>query len=173
MTLPLFLCLPLWASCPREKSKILFVPGFCRKSHTFRGETLSQGCFEVLPVYAPAARQSRSQMDKCCLLSSFVSIASPGRTDRGRHVTWFHTYLALRHRQEMRKKNPTEDFEWRNHKPRPSLQSTEKEHQTWTLCSLMPGTLRWSGYVKLIPTSSPSLWSMRGGQKGPGLILSL
>lgn len=70
-------------------------------------------------------------------------------------------------------KNHTEDFERRNCKPRPSLQSIEKEHQTWTLCFLMPGTLRWNGCVKLIPTSSSSLWSMRGGQRAPGLILRL
>lgn len=68
ITLPLFLCLPPWASCPRENSKILFVPGFCRKSHTFRGKTLSQSCFEVLPVYAHKVSQSRSQMDTHCLL---------------------------------------------------------------------------------------------------------
>lgn len=68
ITLPLFLHLPPWASCPRENNKILFVPGFCRKSHTFRGKTLSQGCFEVLPIHAHAASQSRSQMDMYCLL---------------------------------------------------------------------------------------------------------
>lgn len=70
-------------------------------------------------------------------------------------------------------KNHTADFEWKNHKPRLSLQSTEKNHQTWALCFLMPGTLRWNGYVKVIPTSSLPLWSMRGGERGPGLILSL
>lgn len=68
ITLPLLLCLPPWASHPKGNSKILFVPGFCRKSHTFRGNTLPQGCFEVLPAYAHEASQSRFQMDMHCLL---------------------------------------------------------------------------------------------------------
>lgn len=46
-----------------------------------------------------------------------------------------------------------------------SLQSTEKP-QTWALCFLVPWTLRWNGDIKMIPTSSPWLWSTRDVMRG-------
>lgn len=93
----------------QRKQKNSVCSGFCRKSHTFRGKTLSQGCFAVLPVYAHAASQSRSQMDMYCLLSSFVSTACPGRRMGTEEGVSHGTTPTLRQCQEiffsMRKKS--------------------------------------------------------------------
>lgn len=183
MTLPLSLCLPPWQDTWSTKGQLSHRKqrnSVCswvlqEFTHLQRQNTISRLFWSTVSV-CPCSKPEQVS-DGHVLSPALLCVYSLPRKDDGdKQRKVCHVVPDLPHSQALagdEEKNHTEDFEWKNHKPRLSLQSTEKNHQTWALCFLMPGTVRWNGYVKVIPTSSPSLWSMRGGERGPGLILSL
>lgn len=119
-------------------------------THLQRQNTISRLFWNTASV-CPCSKPRQVSDTHVLSPSSFVSTASPGGrvgTDRGRCVTWCHAYPTLRHCQEIRKKNHTKDFEWRNCKSRLPLQQKVNRKKPLNLNPLLPYT--WHTEVKWI-----------------------